>query len=82
VRPILSDSDEHLIDQFRATGQIALLEEVLQRHLRPIRGMVFQMVLDHDAADDVTQDIFCELCGELIDLKDDLRFRRGCFGSR
>jgi len=58
VRPILADSDEHLIDQFRATGQIAFLEEVLQRHLRPVRDMVFQMVLNHDAADDVTQDIF------------------------
>jgi RNA polymerase sigma-70 factor, ECF subfamily len=54
----LSDSDEHLIEQFRATGHIVFLEEVLQRHLRPIRGMVFQMVLNHDAADDVTQDIF------------------------
>ena len=45
----MSDSDEHLIDQFRATGQIVFLEEVLQRHLRPVRGMVFQMVLNHDA---------------------------------
>ena len=78
----MADSDQHLIDQFRATGQIAFLEELLQRHLRPIRDMVFQMVLNHDAADDVTQDFFCELCVELIDLKDDLRFRRGCFGSR
>ena len=58
ARPDLSDSDQHLIDQFRATGQIDLLEEVLQRQLRPIRDMVFQMVLNHDAADDVTQDIF------------------------
>ncbi len=54
----MSDSDEHLIDQFRATGKIVFLEEVVQRHLSPIRGMVFQMVLNQDAADDVTQEIF------------------------
>ncbi len=54
----MSDSDQNLIDQFRTTGQIAFLEELLQRHLRPIRDLVFQMVLNQDAADDVTQDIF------------------------
>ncbi len=54
----LSQTDQYLIDQFRATGQINFLEDVLQRHLQPIRSAVFQMVLNHDVADDVTQEVF------------------------
>lgn len=51
-------SDQNLIDQFHESGQTSCLEELLQRHLGRIRGVVFQMLLNHDAADDVTQDIF------------------------
>ncbi len=54
----MSHSDQHLIDQFRDSGRTDLLEELLCRHLSRIRGVVFQMLLDHSAADDVTQDIF------------------------
>lgn len=55
---VLSHSDQHLIEQFRDSGRSDLLEELLRRHLSRIRGVVFQMLLDHAAADDVTQDIF------------------------
>ena len=51
-------SDQNLIDQFRESGDIELLQELLQRHLGRIRGVVFQMLLDQDATDDVTQDVF------------------------
>ncbi|MEZ6122485.1 MAG: RNA polymerase sigma factor [Planctomycetaceae bacterium] len=54
----MSETDQYLIDQFRTTGQVRFLEVVLQRHLPQVRRVVYQMVLDHDAADDVTQDVF------------------------
>lgn len=54
----MADSDQHLLRQFRETGRGEFLDELLRRHLKPIRGLVFQMLLDHDAADDVTQDVF------------------------
>lgn len=54
----MSDTDLHLIDQFRTTGQQKFLQELLQRHLASVRNLAFQMLLDHDAADDVTQDVF------------------------
>lgn len=54
----MADSDQHLLQQFRETGRGEFLDELLRRHLKPIRSLVFQMLLDHDAADDVTQDVF------------------------
>jgi len=54
----LADSDQHLLKQFQTTGRGEFLDELLRRHLKPIRSLVFQMLLDHDAADDVTQDVF------------------------
>ena len=57
----MDHSDQHLIDQFRETGQVEFLEELLQRHLCSIRQAVFQMVLDHDVADDVTQTVFLKV---------------------
>jgi RNA polymerase sigma-70 factor (ECF subfamily) len=54
----LSESDENLIHRFHKTAQPELLETVLSRHLASVRSMVFQMLLDHNAADDVTQDVF------------------------
>ncbi len=54
----MADSDQHLLQQFRETGRGESLDELLRRHLKPVRSLVFQMLLDHDAADDVTQDVF------------------------
>lgn len=54
----MADSDQQLLLQFRETGRDEFLDELLRRHLKPVRSLVFQMLLDHDAADDVTQDVF------------------------
>ena len=54
----LAESDQHLLQQFRETGRGEFLNELLRRHLKSVRSLVFQMLLDHDAADDVTQDVF------------------------
>jgi RNA polymerase sigma-70 factor, ECF subfamily len=55
---ILSDSDQQLIDQFRESGRQECMDELLHRHLASVRAIVFQMLLNNDAADDVTQDVF------------------------
>lgn len=54
----MAHSDQYLIERFREGGSRDVLEELLRRHLSRTRGVVYQMLLDHDAADDVTQDIF------------------------
>lgn len=54
----MNNSDRALIEQFRQTGNQKALDELLSRHLAGVRNTVFQMVLDHEAADDITQDIF------------------------
>jgi len=54
----LAHSDQQLIDQFHETGRASFLEELLQRHLHPVRNTVFQMLLNDDVADDVTQEVF------------------------
>lgn len=57
----MEQSDQYLIDEFRKTGRLEFLEELLQRHLRPIRTAIFQMVLDHNIADDLTQDVLLKV---------------------
>jgi RNA polymerase sigma-70 factor (ECF subfamily) len=49
-------SDEELVAQYRETRADAALEELVKRHVPKVRAMIFQMVLDDNAADDLTQD--------------------------
>ena len=49
-------SDEELVAQYRDSRDDAALEKLVQRHVPKVRAMIFQMVLDHNAADDLTQD--------------------------
>ncbi|MBS0205600.1 MAG: sigma-70 family RNA polymerase sigma factor [Planctomycetes bacterium] len=39
-------------------GNGTAADELVRRHLARVRNLVFQLVLNHDAADDVTQDVF------------------------
>ena len=54
----MPERDEQLITRFRQSGCVEDLNELLSRHLARIRRIVYSMVLDQDAADDVTQEIF------------------------
>jgi RNA polymerase sigma-70 factor (ECF subfamily) len=53
----LAAEDSELIDLYRATGCRKSLDELAQRYLGRMRNIVFQMVLDHEAADDLTQEV-------------------------
>ena len=49
-------SDEELVAQYRETRADAALEELVRRHVPKVRAMIFQMVLDDNIADDLTQE--------------------------
>lgn len=49
-------SDEELVARYRESRTDDALEELVRRHVPKVRAMIFQMVLDHHAADDLTQE--------------------------
>lgn len=50
-------TDIELIQAFRA-GDATAADELVQRHLPRVRNLVFQLVLNNDVAEDLTQDVF------------------------
>jgi RNA polymerase sigma-70 factor (ECF subfamily) len=53
-------SDESLVRAYLASGEAATLETLVRRHLKPIRNLVFRMLLDDHLADDLTQEVFLQ----------------------
>jgi RNA polymerase sigma-70 factor, ECF subfamily len=53
-------SDEALVTAYLASGEAASLETLVERHLGPVRNLVFRMVLDDHLADDLTQEVFLQ----------------------
>lgn len=51
-----TDSDEELVARYRESRADAALDELVRRHVPKVRAMIFQMVLDHSVADDLTQE--------------------------
>ena len=49
-------SDEELVAQYRDSRADSALEELIERHVPKVRAMIFSMVLDDNAADDLTQE--------------------------
>lgn len=54
----MAAEDSELIDAYRDSGCQQSLDELMRRYLGRMRGVVFQMVLDEEAADDLTQEVF------------------------
>lgn len=79
VTPPASDSvevpqDDDLLRHYRRSGDREALDCLLKRYLRPIRGLVFGMVLDHSLADDVTQEVFLRAFRQLDTYRGEARF--------
>jgi len=53
-----ASNDEQLLRDFRLTGDVAVLDVLLDRHIKTTRAMIYQMVLNHADADDLTQEVF------------------------
>ncbi len=51
-------SDEDLVTRFRELGCEDSAGELVRRHLRRVRAVIFPMVLDHTIADDLAQETF------------------------
>ncbi len=67
-------SDEELIAAYRASPSGEMLDELVRRHLRRVRALVFQMVLDDAAADDLTQEVFLRVFRHLASFNGRSRF--------
>ena len=53
----MTSRDEELIYRYRSTGCKGSLDELVSLHVAKVRAIVFPMVLDDAAADDLTQDV-------------------------
>lgn len=69
VRP-----DHEIIEHFQKSGDTAVLNELVDRHLERVRRLVFEMVLDDGVADDVTQEVFLRVVRSLNSFRGSSRF--------
>ena len=67
-------SDEDLVTRFQESGCSDSIEELVSRHLRHVRAIIFPMVLDHATADDLTQETLLRAWRGLSDFRAEARF--------
>ena len=51
-------TDEQLVERCQTSGCAQAANELVRRHLRRVRSVIFPMVLDHSIADDLAQETF------------------------
>ena len=67
-------SDEQLIACYRDSGDGDALEELVRRHIRRIRTVIGQMIVDQASADDLTQEVFMRAFRSLATFNGQARF--------
>lgn len=67
-------TDEELVERCRITGCSQAASELVRRHLRRVRGVIFPMILDHSVADDLTQETFLRAWRGLSGFRVEARF--------
>jgi RNA polymerase sigma-70 factor (ECF subfamily) len=67
-------SDEQILSQFHTTGEMTLFDELVHRHIEKVRAMIYRMVLNHDAADDLTQEAFLRAARSVAGFRREARF--------
>lgn len=60
-------TDQELVEAYRNGGHPSLVGELFGRHLGKVRGMMYQMTLNHADADDLTQEVFIRAARGLPD---------------
>lgn len=70
----MTTSDERFIAEYRSSGDLADLEELIDRHLATVRGLAFRIVLSDAAADDITQDVFLQVIRNLDSFRGEAKF--------
>lgn len=58
-------TDEQLVAEFKATGDLRCFDLLMLRHVARIRSMIYPMVLNHEDADDLTQETFLKIVNAL-----------------
>ena len=67
-------TDEQLIERCQNAGCSQAANELVRRHLRRVRAVIFPMVLDHSVADDLTQETFLRAWRGLSGFRAEARF--------
>ena len=67
-------TDEQLVERCQDAKCAQSASELVQRHLRRIRAVIFPMVLNHDVADDLTQETFLRAWRGLSGFRAEARF--------
>ncbi|HRE41071.1 MAG TPA: sigma-70 family RNA polymerase sigma factor [Ignavibacteria bacterium] len=71
---INNDTDDIiLIDEFK-NGNINAYNTLVRKYQKKIYGLIRKMVLDHDDASDITQEVFIKLYSSLKDFRGESKF--------
>lgn len=74
----MKNSDEQLVLQFLA-GDEKALEALVEKYLKPLYNFIFQLVLDKEAANDITQDVFVKVWKNLSSYDSQKKFSTWIF---
>jgi RNA polymerase sigma-70 factor, ECF subfamily len=67
-------ADEQLVDSYRNSGEPSAADELVRRHLPRVNALIYQMVLDESASDDLTQEAFLRALSQLHTFRGDSSF--------
>lgn len=67
-------TDEELVDWYKRIGSQETLEALVKRHLRGVRSLVANMVLDEAVSDDLCQEVFLRALRGLAEFRGQAKF--------
>ena len=82
LEPELTGDPEFRAAYLRYLSLDSALEELIRRHVPKVRAMIFQMVLDHNTADDLTQETLLRAVRGIGAFEGRSESERGCTGLR
>lgn len=66
----INNNDPELIRRFKA-GDITGFNEIVRKYQQQVYWVIRKMVLDHDTADDITQEVFIKVHSALHDFREE-----------
>jgi RNA polymerase sigma-70 factor, ECF subfamily len=70
----LNTTDEQILAEFQASGDVAILGTLVERHLERVRNLAYQLVLCHATADDVAQEVFLKVMRSVHSFRGEAKF--------
>lgn len=61
--------DEQLVDRYAESGELRYFDALTRRHLGKVRAMIYPMVLNDADADELTQEVFLQVVGNIHGFK-------------